>query len=337
MSAAEQYFIKENKVFIPATKWYAERCIAEINESNKDYIIETLIDRFKGVTEKAEEVKVKFENTNDISKLEGFLSRTKAYICTAIAIGDYETVLEKLDSLQTLMKDSGGTAIIDKENICAEAQTLLDSTDQKEATAQMRELQRKFRELPNAYDDKSVALKNRFESITDEFYKRKKDAFDLIEKEHEENLAKKILICEKAEALQNSTDYKITTDAYLELNEEWKKIGFVPKHRKEELWLRFSTAKDQFFAKKKEHIGEIKVEQEENYQKKKALVSKAESLKESKDWKKTTDEYKLLMEEWKKIGRVPMEKSDEIWNEFITAQNIFFKAKDGDTPAPQAR
>jgi hypothetical protein len=101
----------------------------------------------------------------------------------------------------------------------------------------------------------------------------------------------------------------------------------VPKHRVEELWFRFCTAKDIFFARKKEHIGDIVVEQEENLEKKLALVAKAEALKESKQWKETSDEYTKLMDEWKKIGKVPQEKSDEVWNAFLAPKNHFFDQK----------
>ncbi len=328
MSAIENYFIRENKIFIPATKWFPERCIAEINENNKEYILQSLITRFSTLVEKVEEVKQKVESTPDIGKLTGFLTRTKSYIVTAIAIGDYESLLTRLDGFEQLMKDSGGNALQEKERICAEAKAVLDAGDTKESTAKMRELQRQFRELPGGYDERSQALRNTFESINDEFYKRKKEAYDVLEKELEVNLEKKVVLCEKAEALKDSSDWKITTDAYLELNEEWKKIGFVPKHRKEELWLRFSTAKDIFFSRKKEHIGEIKNEQEDNLVHKLELVEKAVLLKDSKDWKKTSDEFRLLMEEWKKIGRVPAEKSEEIWNAFLEPQNVFYRAKD---------
>jgi hypothetical protein len=112
------------------------------------------------------------------------------------------------------------------------------------------------------------------------------------------------------------------------MNEEWKKIGMVPKHRFEELWFRFSTAKDIFFNNKREHIEEIKVEHDVNLTKKLELVAKAQSLKDSTAWKKTSDEYAFLMEEWKKIGRVSQDKSDEVWNQFLEAKNHFYQNKD---------
>jgi hypothetical protein len=101
----------------------------------------------------------------------------------------------------------------------------------------------------------------------------------------------------------------------------------VPKHRVEELWFRFCTAKDIFFAKKKEHIGDIVVEQEENLIKKLELIVRAEALKESKQWKETSDAYTQLMDEWKKIGKVPQERSDEVWNIFLAAKNYFYDQK----------
>jgi len=92
--------------------------------------------------------------------------------------------------------------------------------------------------------------------------------------------------------------------------------------------LRFNEARDHFFKRKKEHVKEIKSEQEANLIEKEALVTKAEALRESKDWKKTTVLFNELMDEWKKTGRVAQEKSDAIWQRFLDAKNHFFSRKD---------
>ena len=134
----------------------------------------------------------------------------------------------------------------------------------------------------------------------DEFFKKKQASFETFEQDLLDNLSKKMDLCEKAESLSNSKEWKKTTEIYQQLNEDWKAIGMVPKHRIEELWFRFSTAKDIFFNAKREHFEEIKGEQEENLIKKQAIISKAEALKDNTDWKKTSDSFAELMEEWKK-------------------------------------
>jgi hypothetical protein len=328
MSETMYYTIKENSIYIPATAWFKERCIAAINESNKDYIIDSLEERFAGLVQKVEEIEARYSNAAEETKLDGLIARTRTYICTAIAIGDYTSLLTRLDAVEVQIKDNGGKVIEQKEAICTAAETLAAAEDSKEAAQQMKDLQQQFRNLPAAFDTASVAIKNRFETAKNSFFDRRKTAFDAQEQEMAANLAAKIALCEKAEELQNSTEWKAATESYQQLNEEWKKIGFVPRHRSNEIWLRFNSAKDVFFARKKENFETIKTEQEENYVKKLELVAKAEALQDSTDWKQTSEAFKLLMDEWKKAGWVGQEKSDEVWNSFLAAQNIFYKNKD---------
>lgn len=328
MSVEQFYTIKENSIFIPATAWFKERCVAAITESNKDYIISSLIDRFKGLVEKVDEIETRFAQEADPSKLNGVVARTRTYIATAIAIGDYTALLTRLDALDAQLKNNVHQAIGQKEALCATAEALLAAEDSKEAAQQMKELVQQFKALPAGYDQQSVAVKRRFDAAKDGFYKRRQVAFDAQEQEMQANLDKKIALCERAEALQQSSDWKVATEAYQQMNEEWKAIGFVPRHRKEELWLRFSTAKDVFFDRKKANFENIKTEQADNYTKKMALVEKAEALKDSSDWKKTTDAYKALMDEWKQLGWAGQERGEEVWQRFLAAQNHFYKNKD---------
>lgn len=328
MSAAQFYTIKENSIFIPATSWFKERCVAAITESNKDYIVSSLIDRFKGLVEKVDEIEARFAQEADPSKLNGVVARTRTYIATAIAIGDYTSLLARLDALEAQLKSNVGEVLTQKEALCASAEALYAADDSKEAAQQMKELVQQFRALPAGFDTQSLAIKRRFEAAKDGFFKRRQVAYDAQEQEMQANLDKKIAICERAESLQESNDWKAATEAYQQMNEEWKAIGFVPRHRKEELWLRFSTAKDVFFARKKANFENIKTEQDDNYAKKMALVEKAEALQDSTDWKKTSDVYKTLMDEWKQLGWAGQERGEEVWQRFLAAQNHFYKNKD---------
>jgi Domain of Unknown Function (DUF349) len=328
MSETMYYTIKDSSIYIPATAWFKERCIAAINESNKDYIIGSLEERFAGLVQKVEEIEARYSNAAEETKLDGLIARTRSYICTAIAIGDYASLLTRLDAVEAQIKDNGGKVLQQKEAICTAAEALAAAEDSKEAAQQMKDLQQQFRNLPAAFDAASVAVKNRFEKAKNSFFDRRKASFDAQEQEMAANLAAKTALCEKAEELQHSTEWKAATEAYQQLNEEWKTIGFVPRHRRDEIWLRFNAAKDVFFARKKENFETIKTEQEENYAKKSELVAKAEALQNSTDWKQTSEAYKELMDEWKKTGWVGQEKSDEVWNRFLAAQNTFYKNKD---------
>ena len=329
MTSNEFYSIKDEMVFVPANKWFDERAIGELKEANQQYTLASMQERFTELVDRVNELKKEFDEAGDKVRLAGKVVRTKSYLCTAKAIGDYPSLLSQLDVMEEEIKKVVDQTLQQKEQIVKEAEALLQATEWKAATETLRNLQVQFKALPIVPDLKNEELKDRFEKIKDEFFKGKQASFESFEQDLLDNLSKKIDLCEKAEALSQSSEWKKTTDLYIAMNEEWKKIGMVPKHRIEELWFRFSTAKDIFFARKKEHIGDIITEQEENLAKKMALIEKAEALKESKDWKKTSDIYTQLMDEWKKIGRVPQEKSDEIWNQFLAAKNHFYQHKDG--------
>jgi hypothetical protein len=327
MSETQLYTIRDENVYLPANKWFAERSIAELPDTNHQYIIASLEDRFHELIEKVAEVKKEFDAATDKIKLAGKIVRTKTYLCAAKAIGDYPSLLTPLDEMEEVIKVEVEKVLAEKERLCIAAEELVNATEWKDATEKLRLLQTEFKALPIVPDMKNEEYRERFEKSKDEFFKNKQASFENFEHDLLDNLSKKIELCEKAEALQDSSEWKKTTEAYMAMNEEWKKIGMVPKHRVEELWFRFCTAKDVFFARKKEHIGDIQVEQEENLAKKLELVAKAEALRDSKQWKETTEVFNTLMEEWKKIGKVPQEKSEEVWNAFLAPKNHFYEQK----------
>lgn len=328
MTNTDLYILKDSKIFLPATKWYEEREIAEVQEQNQQNLIDSLVEKFNEFTKEAEELKKEFDGAEDKIKMAGKVMRKKMHMITAKAIGDFQPLLGELEVMEEAIKKAIDENISQKEKVCAEVELLLETSEWKAATEKLRDLQKQFKDLASVPDLRNDELKERFEKNKDEFFKRKQASFEHFEQDLLDNLSKKLDLCEKAESLQNSTAWKKTADAYQEMNEEWKKIGMVPKHRMEELWFRFSTAKDIFFNNKREHIGEIKTEQEGNLQLKLAIIEQAEKLKDSKDWKKTSTAFNALMEDWKKIGRVAHDKSDEVWNQFLEIQNHFYKNKD---------
>ncbi len=328
MTNEKLYSIEDNNVFIPANKWFEKRVVATVKENNSNYIIASLEERYTELSEKVNELVKELTATTDKVKLAGKVVRTKSYICNAKAIGNYEVLLTLLDSIEDDIKKEIDQNIKEKEAICAEAENLLTSNDLKTATDTLRELQTKYKALAQVPDAKNEELKEKFEKIKDDFFKKKQEVHAEFEHELMENLAKKIEICERAESIKDSKEWKKTTEQYQELNDLWKSVGMIPKHRSDELWMRFSTAKDIFFAAKKEHYETVKEEQSEAISKKEELIAKAELLKDSTDWKKTSEEYTQLMEEWKKSGYVSGEKGEAIWNKFLETKNHFYAKKD---------
>jgi hypothetical protein len=323
------YFIRDTQVFLKANKWFAERPIGELREANHQNTIASMEERFSESVEKVNEIKKDFASTDDIIKVAGKVSRTKNYLCNSKSIGDYASLFTELDILEIAIKVAVDENLAKKEALCVEAEALLEAKEWKAGTEKLREILNQYKELAIVPDLKNEELKERMEKAKDSFFKLKQAKYESFENDLLDNLSQKMDLCEKAESMKGSAEWKRTTEEYQALNEEWKKIGMVPKHRMDEIWLRFNAAKDVFFARKKEHFGDIKNEQEENLTKKLVLIEQAEALKESQEWKKTTDLYNALMDEWKKIGRVSQEKSDEVWNQFLAAKNHFYQNKDG--------
>ncbi len=328
MINTDLYILRDNKIFLPATKWYAEREIADVQDNNQEGMLTTLSEKFTELQKEFDELKSDFAANTDKIKMAGKVVRKKLHISSAKAIGDFTPMLTDIESMEEEIKKAIDENLLQKDRICTEAEQLLETNEWKLATEKLRDLQKQFKDLSAVPDLRNDELKERFEKNKDEFFKRKQANFEHFEQDLLDNLSRKLDLCEKAESLQHSTEWKKTTDRYQELNEEWKKVGMVPKHRMEELWFRFSTAKDIFFNAKREHFGEIKTEQEENLQQKLALIEQAEKLKESKEWKKTSEAFNQLMLDWKKIGRVPHDKSDKVWNQFLEIKNYFFQQKD---------
>ena len=138
------------------------------------------------------------------------------------------------------------------------------------------------------------------------------------------NLSKKENICSRAEGLINSTDWKGTGEKFKQLQTEWKKVGQVPKEKTDQVWNRFNNAKQKFFDNQKKHFDALEQERKANLSKKESICSRAESLSHSTDWKGTGEKFKQLQTEWKKIGQVPKEKTDQVWNRFNNAKQKFF-------------
>ncbi len=328
MSEEIKYFIKEQQVVLPKNKWFAERNIAEINETNESEIISFLEKQFSSIEEKTTLIVNEFEQAENKISLAGKIHRHKNYVCDAKAIGDYEKVLNALDNLEKMLLAEIELIITKKEAICENILKIDAEKGWKEATQQLQDYQKEFKALPIVPDTRNDELKEKMDQAINSFFNKKQDHFNEFDKELLLNLSLKIELCEKAESVQENEDWKKTTELLNTITEEWKNVGPIPRHRSEELWLRFNTAKDIFFSKKKVFYKELIGEFEKNVVVKKELIAKAEELKESKNWKKTSDDLQALMEEWKKSGNVSREENDKLWEEFRVPLNYFFEQKD---------
>lgn len=221
-----------------------------------------------------------------------------------------------------------------KTDLCEKAEALLAVEDVISAFGQLQALHQQWKETGPVERDLREELWTRFKNASTEINKRHQAHFEGIKAREAENLEKKTALCEQAEALLQQTEAegkKIEWDALtkqvLELQAQWRTIGFAPQKQNTAIFERFRQTCDHFFTRKAEFYKNIKDGQAENLEKKKALVAKAQELSTSTDWRATTDALVALQKEWKATGPVPRKYSDQLWKEFTTACDTFFDAK----------
>ncbi|MCQ2225206.1 MAG: DUF349 domain-containing protein [Paludibacteraceae bacterium] len=180
-------------------------------------------------------------------------------------------------------------------------------------------LQEDWKKIGFAPKKDNVAIYERFRASCDKFFKTKNEFFRNVKDQLSANLAKKIALCEKAEANMDSTDWKATSDLFVKLQQDWKQIGAVPKKQSDVVWKRFLAACDHFFAKKGEQYKSQRLEQDENLKKKKELVEKIKNLVIGEDHNASFNELKALIAEWNAVGHVPFKDKDKVYNAYKAA------------------
>lgn len=304
-----------------------ERVVTNIELNNADIILNSLVEKFPEVVAKADELQTEWDAEGDKLKLYGKVERLKEYLKHAAAVGNFQSIINSIDEKEVVMAQLMDDNHVQKQRVTEQAEQLADSEDWKETSNKFKELIDEWKNIGFLDKDRNDSLWARVEAARDKFYERKREHHEDVEKEMLANLDLKMEIVEKAEQFAASEDWKAATQAFKDLMEEWKNIGRTMHDKNEELWNRFITAKNVFFDKKKEHYNEIQEEQEDNYKKKLELVELAEAMQDSTDWKKISQGFNTLMDEWREIGRVPSEKSDELWDRLNAAKDKFYNAK----------
>ena len=193
-------------------------------------------------------------------------------------------------------------------------------------TQQIIEMQKEWRTIGFATQKMNVKIFERFRGACDRFFTEKAAFFKRLKEEQAQNLAKKTELCEKAEALKDSTDWKATADKLMQIQKEWKTIGAVPKKHSESLWQRFIGACDYFFEQKGKNTASQRGEEKENLQKKEQVIEKLKALLESDEEENKQDAVRELMKEWNEIGFVPFKEKDKIYKAYHETVDQLFKA-----------
>ena len=219
-----------------------------------------------------------------------------------------------------------------KEAFCQEAERLAENENVVDAFRELQKLHEQWKEFGPVAKEFREEIWDRFKAATAVINKKYQAYFEGQKEKFAENLQAKAALCEKVEAfaaqeIASSNEWNAISKQIEDIQKEWRSIGFASKKDNQKIYDRFRAACDAFYGRKRDFYSQYKDSMNENLDKKLAIIEKAEALKESKEWKKTTDLFIELQKEWKEIGAVPRKKSEQLWKRFRAACDSFFDAK----------
>ena len=221
-----------------------------------------------------------------------------------------------------------------KEKFCEEAERLAEDENVVDAFKELQKLHEQWKEFGPVAKEFRESIWERFKAATAVINRKYQGYFEGQKEKQTENLAAKQALCERVEALAakeditSSVEWNNLSKEIEDIQKEWKTIGFATKKENQRVYDRFRAACDKFFERKRLYYSGFKDSMNENMEKKLALIAKAEELKSSTDWKKTTEAFIDLQKQWKEIGAVPRKKSEQLWKRFRAACDEFFAERD---------
>jgi Domain of Unknown Function (DUF349). len=216
------------------------------------------------------------------------------------------------------LKDLEEKNLEEKKLLCEEIESinydaLKSLKDWEKKTSKVMALQLKWRTIGFATKKHNVKVFERFRTSCDKFFDKKNEFYKSIKQEMDKNLELKRALIEKAESLKDSTDWKETTKAFVELQNEWKKIGVVSRKYSESLWKQFISICDYFFDQKNKEFSSQKTEETENLETKKALIEKIKTIEENLTDEEALSILRGYITEWNSIGFVPIREKDKLY------------------------
>ncbi len=219
-----------------------------------------------------------------------------------------------------------------KIKLCEAAESLILQESISKSFKILQQYHEEWKEIGPVPDDKKDEVWERFKTASDQVNQRRREHYDVIFSEQQNNYNAKVVLCEQAEELiatpSNSVkEFNAISDQLTEILKMWKTLGPAPSKLNDEIWHRFKVVLDKFFETKKEYFQKIKDVQMQNYNLKLNLAIRAEALVDRNDWKQATEEIINLQKEWKEIGASPKRHSEAVWKRFRAACDKFFETK----------
>ena len=220
-----------------------------------------------------------------------------------------------------------------KEAFCQAAEKLSENENVVEAFRELQKLHEQWKEFGPVAKEFRDSIWDRFKAATAVINKKYQAYFEGQKEKQQENLAEKTKLCEQVEAIagkevKSSNEWNTLSTEIEEIQKTWRTIGFATRKENQKIYDRFRAACDKFFTRKREYYSRFKDSMNENMEKKLSLIEQAEALKDSKEWKKTTEALIALQKQWKEIGAVPRKKSEQLWKRFRAACDEFFNERD---------
>ena len=312
--------------------------IAEQVEKQKAENLEkkqAIIDRIKELATSPEEANAHFDEFKQLQAQWKELGAVPAEKATEIW-KNYQLYVEQFYDLLKLNSEAREydfkKNLSAKERLIELAEKLADEEDVIQAFNKLQGLHAEYKEIGPVAKELRDQVWERFKAASTVINKRHQEHFEAIKAREEENLQKKTALCEQVEDIKTDeitsfSEWEEKTKQVIALQAEWKTIGFASHKQNTLIFDRFRAACDAFFTAKAEYYKNVKDEQNENLEAKRALVEKAEELQDSTEWRKTTDRLIELQKQWKTIGAVPRKYSDQLWKRFTAACDKFFEAK----------
>jgi hypothetical protein len=219
-----------------------------------------------------------------------------------------------------------------KIKLCEAAESLILQESVNKSFKLLQQYHDEWKEIGPVPDDKKEEVWERFKNASNQVNQRRREHYDVVFTEQQNNFNAKLVLCEQAEELianpiSTIKEMNAISDKLTEILKMWKTLGPAPKKLNDEIWHRFKEVLDKFFETKKEYFQKIKEVQMQNFNLKLNLAIQAEAIAERTDWKKATEEMITLQKEWKEIGATPKRHSDAVWKRFRAACDQFFEAK----------
>jgi hypothetical protein len=227
------------------------------------------------------------------------------------------------------IRDQQKNNLILKTALCEKSELLLAEfksiKEWQEKTDEMKQLFEEWRKLGPVPKTHNEDVWDRFKKNMNQFYKNKQQYFDHLKEEQTENYNRKLELCKQAEALQESQDWKATTEELIRLQKEWKSVGAVARKQSDKIWKRFRAANDAFFENKDKHFKSMKAGEDDNFKLKKELMEKMAAFEFGDDNKANLEQIKAFQKEWLEIGRVPRNKHRDLQNDYRSLVDGLFE------------